>query len=310
MLETKQLNIFRAVVETGGFTRAGQRLGLSQPAVSQQIRALERAVGVELLLRTAGAVRPTPAGEIFLECARHVLDKLDEVTRFLGDHGDGTAGILRLGAPEPACTYLLPPLLLGARAQMAATEIRVTSGQPEECLRALADGSLDILLQPLPLAAPQLRITEVGRDELMAVVPPSHAWAKRRRVMASDFDGETLVLYDRRSPITDRTLRFLLDEGVFPRVSVEIAHLEAVKQMVLAGLGIAVLPWWSVRREVEHGWLASVHLGRSGLVRAWGLVYPENRMPAVRLRAVLRLCGDVLRPLLAPPEPTSLAASS
>lgn len=310
MLETKQLKIFRAVVETGGFTRAGQRLGLSQPAVSQQIRALERLVGVELLLRTGGSVRPTPAGEIFLECARHVLDKLDEVTRFLGDHGDGTAGILRLGAPEPACTYLLPPLLLAARDHMAATEIRVTSGQPEESLRALHDGSLDILLQPLPLAAPQLRISEVARDELVAVVLPSHPWAARRRVAAADFENEPLVLYDRRSPITERTLRFLLDEGVFPRVTVEIAHLEAVKQMVLAGLGIAVLPWWSVRREVECGWLASVQLGRHGLARAWGLIYPENRMPAVRLRAFVRLCDEVLRPLMTPAIVETLAAVS
>lgn len=309
MLETKQLKIFRAVVETGGFTRAGQRLGLSQPAISQQIRALEQALGVALLLRGSGPVRPTPSGEIFLECARHVLDKLDEVTRCLGDHGDGTAGVLRLGAPEPACTYLIPPLLIAAREHMTATEIRVTSCQFEDSIDALNAGTLDIVLQPQPAASPLLRMSEVGRDELMAVVLPSHAWASRRRVVAADFEREPLVLYDRRSPITDRTLRFLLDEGVFPRVTAEIAHLEAVKQMVLSGLGIAVLPWWSVRREVEGGYLVSVQLGRQGLVRAWGLIYPENRMPTVRLRAFVRLCDEVFRPIMTPPAPIELAAT-
>lgn len=310
MLETKQLKIFRAVVDSGGFTRAGQRLGLSQPAISQQVRALEKMLGVELLLRSGNGVRPTPAGEIFLECARQVLDKLDEVTRFLGDHGDGTAGILRLGAPEPACIYLVPQLLLSARTQMAATEIRVTSGQPADTLRALGDGTLDIGLVPLPVSVSQLRVTEVARDELVAVVPPTHPWATRRRVPAAAFEGEPLILYDRRSPITEKTLRFLLDEGVFPRVAVEIEHIEAIKEMVLAGLGIAVLPWWSVRREVGQGWLASAHLGRHGLVRAWGLVYPEQRMPAVRLRAFVRLCEDVLRPMVAPPESAPMPVSA
>ena len=308
MLETKQLKILLTVVEAGGFTRAGQRLGLSQPAISQQVRLLERNLGVELLLRGGGTVRPTPAGEVLIECARQVLDRLDDVTRFIGDNSDGAAGVLRLGAPEPACIHLVPHLLVAARTQMPRTEIRITSGQPEETLRAVQDGALDIALLPLPVSAPQLRIAEVGRDELVAAVLPSHPWADQRRITATAFADEPLVLYDRRSPITERTLRFLLDEGVFPKVSVEIHHLEAVKQMVIVGLGVAVLPWWSIRREVELGLLRSIRLGRHGLTRSWGLVHPERQMPAMRLRAFGRLCDEVLPPLLAPAVDSGFAS--
>jgi DNA-binding transcriptional LysR family regulator len=300
MIETKQLLIFRAVVDAQGFTKAGHRLGLSQPAISQQIRALERTVGVELLLRMGTVVRPTPAGEILLDCARQVLDKLDDITRVLGDHGDGSIGVIRLGAPEPACIYLLPSLIIAAKQEMSTTEVRTTSGQPIETLQSLGEGRLDMALLPLPVEAPHLRITEVGRDELVAVVLPGHPWTEQRRVKASDFNDEPIVLYDRRSPITERTLRFLLEGGVFPKVAAEIQHLEAVKQMVLVGVGVAVLPWWSVRREVQHGLLASVQLGNGGIQRSWGVVYPEQRIPAVRLRAFIRLCTAVLPPLMAP----------
>jgi DNA-binding transcriptional LysR family regulator len=78
---------------------------------------------------------------------------------------------------------------------------------------------------------------------------------------------------------------------------------------VLAGLGIAVVPWWSVRREVELGLLRSVQIGRHGLTRAWGLVHAEQRMPAIRLRAFARLCADILPPLLAPPAPAARAVA-
>lgn len=103
MLETKQLQIFKTVVKVGGFTRASQRLNLSQPAASQHVRVLEKELGVALLLRVGKATRLTPAGEVLLQCATQVLDKLDEVQRVLVDHGEGRATIVRLGAPEPAC---------------------------------------------------------------------------------------------------------------------------------------------------------------------------------------------------------------
>lgn len=93
MLETKQLRIFKTVVEVGGFTRASQRLNLSQPAVSQHVRALEKELGVPLLPRVGKATRLTPAGEVLLQCATQVLDKLDEVQRVLAHDGEGRATI-------------------------------------------------------------------------------------------------------------------------------------------------------------------------------------------------------------------------
>src|SRR5882724_4458347 len=127
MLETKQLRIFKTIVDLGSFTRAGEHLGLSQSAVSQQVRTLEDAVGVPLLLRAGKGARPTHAGELLLHCARQVLAKLDEIERLLGEQGEGHVGVLRVCAPEPACAYLMPPVLAALRTRFPRIEVRVAN---------------------------------------------------------------------------------------------------------------------------------------------------------------------------------------
>src|SRR2546430_16695589 len=99
MLETKQLRIFKTVVEVGGFTRAGQRLNLSQPAISQHVRALEKELGVPLLLRVGKATRLTPAGGVVLQCATQGLDKVQGGPRVLSERGGRRAAVRPAGTP-------------------------------------------------------------------------------------------------------------------------------------------------------------------------------------------------------------------
>ena len=299
MLETKQLRIFKTIVEVGSFTGAGEHLDLSQPAISQQMRALEEEVGVALLVRTGRSTRPTPAGEILLQCARQVLEKIEETQRVLGEHGEGRAGVVRLGTPEPACNYVLPPVLVELKRRIPKLDVRVASGHPPVTLARLHAGEIDVALLPLPVDSERLRLLEVGRDELIAIVPPGHPWIARRTVGPRDFEDESLILYDRESPITVRTLGFLLDEGVFPRVSVEIDHLEAVKDLVRAGVGVAVVPRWSALRELAAGALGAVGLAGGRMTRAWGLLYVDGAQQSGAVRALLQLCGEALPTRLA-----------
>ena len=263
MLETKQLRIFKTVVEVGGFTRAGQRLNLSQPAISQHVRALEKELGVPLLLRIGKATRLTPAGEVLLQCATQVLDKLEEVQRVLAEDGDGRATIVRLGTPEPACVHLVPPLLVEIKRRLPKIDVRITSGHTGATLARLIGGEIDLGLLPLPVEPKRMRITELGRDELVAAVPPDHRWVARRRVQVRDFQDEPVIIYDRQSQITELTLGFLLAEGVFPRVVAEIEHLEAVKEMVQRRLGWPSCPRGPSGARSQPGcWRRSVSGGR------------------------------------------------
>lgn len=297
-METKQLQIFKTIVDVGSFTGAGEQLGISQSAISQHVRALEEELGVPLLVRLGRTTRMTPAGEALLTCARQVLDKLDETRRFLEEHARGRAGVVRIGTPEPPCNYLMPEVLVELKRRFPKIDARVVSGHTATTLARLAGGELDVALLPLPVDVEKLRVVEVGRDELVAVVPPDHAWASLPFVMPRDFEREPLLVYDRASQITDLTLGFLLDHGVFPRIAVEVDHLEALKDLAQRRLGVAVVPSWSARRELMSGALVAVRLGATGVGRAWGVIHADLQPYPATLRALVALLADSLPTLL------------
>ncbi len=298
MLETKQLKIFKTIVEVGSFTRAGARLNLSQPAISQHIRALEEHLGVPVLLRVGKRARPTPAGEVLLHCAEQVLDKIEDAERLLAEQGVGGGGVVRIGGADAACQHLLPPVLKEFMAQFPRVHVQLAGAHTNATIGRVLAGELDLGIVTLPIETDRIRVTELGRDELVAVVAPDHAWAERRRVQAADFGDEPLILYDRESRMTESLLQFLLEEGVFPRVTMEVDQVPVVKELVRTGLGIAVLPAWAVRADVESGELCAVAIGTQGLARTWCLAALANGAQPAAMKALVRLCVDHLPRLL------------
>ena len=228
MIETKQLQIFKTIVDVGSFTgcrRAARHQSVGdQPADS---RRSKEELGVALLVRLGRSTRMTPAGEAFLRCARQVLDKLDETRRFLDEHARGRAGVVRIGTPEPPCNYLLPEVLVELKRRFPKIDARVVSGHTAATLARLVGGELDIALLPLPIEVEKLRVDR-GRTRRAR-----GGRAARSRVgVAAVRDAARLrarvaLVYDRASQITDLTLGFLLDQGVFPRIAVEVDHIEA-----------------------------------------------------------------------------------
>ena len=298
MLETKQLKIFKTIVDVGSFTRAGARLNLSQPAISQHIRALEEHLGVPVLLRVGKRARPTPAGEVLLHCAEQVLDKIEDAERLLAEQGMGGGGMVRIGGGDAACHHLLPPVLKEFAALFPRVQLQIASGHTAATLARVLAGELDLGIVTLPVEADRIRVTEIGRDELVAIVPATHPWSERRRVHAADFAAEPLIVYDRESRTTEMLMRHLLEEGVFPRVTIEADHVAVVKELVRQGVGIAVLPSWAVRDEVGRGELRALGVGTHGLTRAWCLAALENGAQPAALKALARLCAEHLPRLL------------
>lgn len=298
-LDAKLLRTFVTIVDLHSFTRAGRRLGLSQSAISQQIGAQERQLGVKLLLRAGTGVRPTPAGEILLHYARQILQKVDEAQRVLTAYEATGSGVLRIGAGGAACEHLLPSVLQSFHDAFPRVELRVVSGPSRSSIERLLAGDLDIAMLTLPVAESKLRLVELGRDELVVIAAPSHPWAARRRIEARELAERPLLVYERRSSTYHIVERMLLEAGVFPRIIMEMDHLGAVSSMVRAGLGLAVVPRWAVLSDVSGDRLVALSIGKSGLYRAWGLgARAEDHQPQT-LRAFVRLCRERLPGLLA-----------
>ncbi|MGH7860288.1 MAG: LysR family transcriptional regulator substrate-binding protein, partial [Candidatus Binatia bacterium] len=207
-------------------------------------------------------------------------------------------GLLRIGAGGAACHYLLPRVLKEFHESLPKVELQVFSGHTQLTVDRLLDGDLDAGLLTLPVSHHKLRIVDLGRDELVAIVASSHPWSGRKRVDPGDFAGEPLLVYERRSQTFQLIQRVLLEAGVFPKLAMEMDHLEAVIEMVRVGFGVAVVPRWTAGPNGRNADLVTLPIGRNGVYRKWGLGFVEKSHQPQILKAFVRLSAERLPAML------------
>jgi DNA-binding transcriptional LysR family regulator len=179
-LNLDQLRTFGLVIETGGFSAAADRLGLSQPAVSLQIRQLERRLAVRLVERVGKRAQATPAGMELLRHVPHIDGAVENAIDALAGHASGVAGRVRLGTGATACLHFLPAVLRTLRAQFPALGVVVSTGNTEDQARKVEENSLDLALVTLPAAGRALAAMPVLEDAFVAISPRRECGSRRR----------------------------------------------------------------------------------------------------------------------------------
>ncbi len=241
-MELRQLAYFDAVVRHGSFTKAAQRLHVAQPAVSAQIRRLESELGTVLLERTTRRVSLTHAGELFLSRARQVLAQLDAARGDLAELSAVRRGRVRIGATQVLGSLDLPASLASFRRRYPGVSLALHTGLIAKLLGMLGAGDVDLVLGPihddLP-AAYQAR--PLVPESLVLVTPPGHPLAARPDVTLAAAGDEPFVCLP-----ADSRLRAILTgaaaaEGFVPRVEFETYSPASIRDLVSAGLGVALL---------------------------------------------------------------------
>ncbi|WP_326794697.1 LysR substrate-binding domain-containing protein [Streptomyces sp. NBC_01808] len=245
-MELRQLRYFVAVAEELHFGRAAGRLGIAQPALSQQIRKLETDLGVELLTRNRRRVALSPAGAAFLPEARETVARAARAARVARRTAAGELGRLALGFVGSATDELLPRAMPVLRARYPDLEVTLRESTSAEQVAALARGELDLglLRPPSPLPA-GLRTRLLTRERLVAALPVGHRLTRLPRLTAADLRGEPLVRFPRAEGawmydlITDYCRG---DGGPPPEVAQEAVMMQTITALVAAGTGIALVP--------------------------------------------------------------------
>ncbi|MDI7276436.1 MAG: LysR family transcriptional regulator [Anaerolineae bacterium] len=290
-MELRQLRAFERVVSCGSFSRAADELALSQPAVTAQIQALERELGVRLLERLPRRVLTTSAGETLLPYARGLLNLEEDARRALEELRGLQAGTLRVGASPTIGTYLLPSVLGELKRRHPGLRVIAEIQPTHHVAEALETHALDVGLVEAPVASAALAAEPFHSDDLVLVVPAGHPWAARRSIRPGELAGQPLIAREPGSgtrQLVEERLRAL---GVEAAPALELGAIEAIKNAVAAGLGVAFISRLAIQPEQRLGTLAVVPVKGLDLRRPFYRLLHRRRQPSPAVRAFLDALG-------------------
>lgn len=294
-MELRQLRTFEMVVRYGSFTLVARELHISQPAVSAQMQALEKELGVQLLERLPRQVRLTPAGEMLSDYARRLLNLEGETHRALREFGGSQATSLRLGASPTIGAYVLPRMLAEFKRQHPELRLIAEIAATYHIVEALESYAIDVGLVEAAVDSVALVVQPFLSDELVLAVPRGHPWAGRTSVAPIELRGQPLIV---REPGSGS--RTLVEEGlraleVEIEPFLELGGIEAIKNAVLAGLGIAFISRQAIQAEERLGALIAVAVEGLDLRRPFYCLYRRQRHLSTATRAFLDLVREAVK---------------
>lgn len=294
-MELRHLASFRTVAATLNFTRAAEALGYVQSSVTAQIQALEEELGMPLFDRLGKRVLLTEAGRRLVPYADKMVNLADEARAAVCE-STVPMGTLVLTAPETLCTYRLPGLLREFRMRYPHVRLLLRPASFAELRRLVAEGVLDmafVLEEPTSPSA-SLHIESLVTEALVLVAPPEHPLAARERVVAADLEGEPVLLTETGCSYRNLFERALAAGGVRPTTALEFSSVEAIKQFVMAGMGIAVLPEVVVAADLAAGRLAALAWAGEELRVVTQMLWHRDKWVSPALAAFLEMARELL----------------
>lgn len=267
-MELWQLRTFRVVAETLNFTRAAERLNLTQSAVSHQIKALETELGEPLFIRAKRGVKLSQAGKLALEHVERILDEAQTLKERVTGREHSPVGRVRAAAATQAFVHLFATLFESFMRAHEGVELSFrTTVSTDQTVTDILNGAADVGFASMPVYSPALQVTELFEDELVLVVGREHKLAKRAEATVEEIKRERLILFERGASIRRATEDFFKRVDIRPDLALESNDTYFIKLMVEHGLGISLLPAWAVRDEVLAGRLAQLRIREHRLLR-------------------------------------------
>jgi DNA-binding transcriptional LysR family regulator len=276
-LNLHQLEIFYAVAQRLNISAAAADLRLTQPAVSIQIKALEKSLGIHLLDRSGPKLRLTQAGDALYRCAVSILHAKDEALRSIEELSAATKGKLILGANITGGMYLLPRIVRKFKEFHPETEVLCEIETTDRICERILQSAVDMGVVGGPTDDRRFGAEAICPDPIAMIVSPAHPLANHRAVSVRELDDQPCILPAQGSRTRQLVEKKLRDAGAKPRIVMQLFGTEAVKKAVEANLGIGFVSGYAIERERALGELKAIRLKGLDLTRNMELIYRKQK---------------------------------
>lgn len=288
-MHIQSFRVFSNLAETSSFSKAAQMNGITQSAVSQQVRSLERRFRVKLIERGRKNFSLTPEGRAFLQASHQVMSIIEDLEGRIHNLQNLVAGELCISTIFSIGLHELPPYLKIFRQVHPQLDVRVEYRRPSEVYLSVLDGRADIGLVAYPSPRRGLKAMTFWSDRLVLICSPSHPLASRRKIPLSALQDEKFIAFEPDLPTRREVDRKLRSEGVKVKLVLEFDNIETVKRAVEIENGVSIVPEAAVRDKVEAGVLAAVELSDPSLRRPLGALIRRSARISPALREFLAL---------------------
>ena len=307
-VEVRHLVALEAVAQTGSFSQAATRLGYAQSAISQQISALERAVGHRLVERPGGprAVSLTEAGKVLLEHAGHIVARLAAAKADLDALAAGDAGVLRVGTFQSASSRLLPPTLARFGADWPNINVELRNEPVISNIEGLIrSGQADLAFADIASLEESHPMVELIRDPSVLITAPSHRLAQTDTIDLAQLEGERMISMPGNDFCALRTARERV--GVEPNIVFRSDDNLTTQRLVAIGLGVAIVPLLTVERSIRDAEVAIRGINAS-LDRQIGIIWHRDRLQSRAAQAFIETAMQISLDVEMPAVPSMSSA--
>jgi DNA-binding transcriptional LysR family regulator len=283
-MHIETLKVFCDLAETGSFSLAASKNFVTQSAVSQQVRSLEGRYGRELVERSRGRVRLTPAGEVVYQAGKEIVQKYREIEDSFQTLLRSVAGTMRVATVESVGLYELSSPLKKYLRTFPDVNVHLEYARANKIYEDVSRGDIDLGIIAYPSKRPQILVTPFREDRLVLVCAPQHPFAQFHHISIKKLDGEKFVGFERDIPTRRALDRILRRHGVKVQYVMEVDNIETIKRVVEIGSGISIVPEPCIAQEIKNETFKTIQFTDEVVMRPLGIISKRGRRfsPAVQ----------------------------
>ncbi|GAB6138066.1 selenium metabolism-associated LysR family transcriptional regulator [Halanaerobaculum tunisiense] len=292
-MKLKTLKMFVKLIEYGNYSIVAEQLNLTQPAVSMQLKSLEKKLETELITRQQGKIKLTPAGKIIYRRAKEILNNWEQAQLEVKQITGETYGHLTIGASTIPSEYLLPALLAKFYNQLPEVEITMKVGDSKEIIELLKNKKIDLAVVGTKPTINQLQIDPIVTDSLVLIVPSSHRFANKEKITSKELQQEKILLREKGSG-TRKAMLTALEENGIDKESLNtracLGSNEAIISAVEAKLGISFISNLAAKKAATNNRIKRIEVTDISTNRKFYLAYYQNRQQEVLIKKFKNIC--------------------